>query len=261
MKKNLYLTVSLLTLLTLWGCDLIGIVGSGDTVVNEYTFTDFNSVNAAYACDVTISRGSTYSITITIDDNIESYLDIRKSDNMLHVDLKSGYSYHNLNFKADIVMPDLVYLKLSGASSAEVTGFERSGEFRTKLSGASKADLDFLSVGQIICDLSGASDLDFSTDSADAGLEIDCSGASKIDINASISSADVSLDCSGASEVNLKDFTANNADISISGASKIYIKMNGNLSGSASGASGLYYRGNLQSINVDVSGASTLAEY
>jgi len=261
MKKILYLTLSLLALMLLWGCDLIGIVGSGDTVVNEYTYTDFNSIEASNACEVTITRGDSYSISITIDDNIETYLDIKKSDNVLHIDLESGYFYHDVSFKANIIMPDLAYLELSGASSGEVSGFERSGSFETRLSGASDANLDFISVGKIICDLSGASDLDLSTESAESGLEIDCSGASSIDIEASISASNVNIDCSGASNVDLRNFRANNADVSISGASEVYLNLNGSLKGSVSGASSLRYRGTITSRDLDISGASSVEKY
>ena len=237
MKKLSFLTIPVFILFTLSGCSLFSIIGSGNIVNNEYAFTGFTSVKAGYTCDVTITEGSDYSVTISCDDNVVPYLETYTLANVLHINLKPGSSFSNFTFKATIVMPDLSSLNMSGASSAKVSGFDSNEDFRVVVSGASNANINLISIGNLRCNISGASQLNLGSTS---------------------SSADITINCSGASTIDLRNFSAQNGNVSVSGASTAYINIDGNLSGSVSGASTLYYRGNLKSNNVSVSIASKL---
>lgn len=65
---------------------------------------------------------------------------------------------------------------------------------------------------------------------------------------------------SGASVFDLGDFTVNNADVNISGASTGTINLDGRLDANVSGASTLLYIGDPTMGTIDVSGYSTLRE-
>lgn len=218
-------------------CSLFGIQGSGRMVESRFVLDDFTSVNAAYTCDVTISRGDSFSIIVTIDDNILPYLETYLSGNTLHIDLQSGHYYNNINFKAVVTMPYISSLNLSGASEAVVRDFENSGDFRVNISGASHGEIHFVSSQNILCEVSGASNLT---------------------VHSENSAGNVSIECSGASISDLRNITAHQGSVNISGASRAYVNLSGRLKGTVSGASTLYYRGTPAGIDVNVSGASHL---
>ena len=62
------------------------------------------------------------------------------------------------------------------------------------------------------------------------------------------------LDASGASRIELDDFSVNNADISLGGASSCFIDINCKLEVSLSGASKHVYTGEAVIISTDISG-------
>jgi hypothetical protein len=65
---------------------------------------------------------------------------------------------------------------------------------------------------------------------------------------------------SGASRFSLDDFTVNNANVNISGASTGTIDLDGRLDANVSGASTLLYVGDPVMGTINVSGASTLSK-
>lgn len=223
--------------LFLGSCGFFGIYGSGEIVDSRYGFEDFTSVSAGWTCDITILRGDRYSVTISLDDNIMPYLEAYVEGNVLHIDLDEWNSYANLHFKATVVMPRISCLEVSGASSASVSGFDNSGAFKARVSGASHVRADFITSGF---------------------MDLEVSGASSLTVNSLLSSGDLSLECSGASRCDLRNLAAGNGRIEVSGASTVYMGINGALSGSLSGASTLYYRGNPYISSLAISGGSRL---
>ena len=225
---------------TISGCALFGITGSGDIIETQYDYIGFTSIEAGYTCDLTVMQGDSFSIIVSCDNNIIPFLETYVNGNILTVNLQPGYSFMNIKFEATVVMPDLKYLNMSGASSADVSGFTNIGDFYTVISGASNADIDFISSADIRADISGASYINISSISTNGNID---------------------LNCSGASTSELRDIHGANANVNISGASTGYINMNGILNGSVSGASSLYYRGTTTSNNVNVSLASRFARF
>lgn len=53
-----------------------------------------------------------------VDDNVLDRLIVTRTDDLLTVRLEDG-SYNNLTLVADITLPDLTYLDISGASSVQ----------------------------------------------------------------------------------------------------------------------------------------------
>ena len=218
-------------------CGLFSIYGSGNIVENRYAYTDFTSIKASYTCDLTVMKGDDFSIVIQCDDNIVPYLETSLSGNILNISLSSGYLFTNIEFEATVVMPELKYLNVSGASSATTTGFENNGDFNLIVSGASDANIDMISTANVNCDVSGASYLNMSSITTNGNVTINCSGAS-------------TSDC--------RDISSNNGNITVSGASTVYSNLAGSLNGSVSGASTLYYLGTPTINSIDISGASRM---
>jgi hypothetical protein len=210
------------------------ITGSGNEVTQEAAFTDYDKVDVSHAFRVNIKQGDDYSAVITIDDNLQQYLKVDKVGDTLKVGLDPAVIVGRATMRADITMPQLAALKLSGASRGAITGFESSNSFNSTLSGASRLEGDI-----------------------QAG-DTDLNAAGSVRIKLKGSGGDLTVDARGASGVDLEDFSVSDASVKASGASQVTVNASGTLNADASGSSTIYYLGDPTLGKVDTSGASSI---
>ncbi len=241
MFKHRLISVVFLLVALLAGCtvamgDWEMVSGSGDVVTREMEFAGFDRIVASHAFNVEIRQGDSFRVVIRIDDNLEQYLQVHKQGRALRIGLQPDISIQGrVTLEAEITMPELTGLDVSGASSVTIAGFESAEAFEAELSGAST--------------------LRGSIQSGDARMDI--SGASYVDLTGSV--GDLTLDISGASTADLGGFSVNDADVEASGASKVTVKAGGRLDADASGASKVYYLGNPTMGRVETSGGAIIA--
>ena len=216
--------------------DTVAITGSGDLVTVEESVSGFDRLDISHTFDADIIQSQTYGLVVELDDNLVEYLIIEQRGDTLLLGLEDDQSYNNITLKAQISMPVLRAIELSGASDVKFTQFSSSNPFDVEISGASSVEGD-IEAGDVAIDLSGASD-------------IRLSGRGN----------DLKLDASGSSEVDLSDFSVNNAELDLSGASDATVNVSGRLDVSASGASDVKYIGSPTFGTVETSGASTIQE-
>jgi hypothetical protein len=216
------------------GSDLV--TGSGNLVTVEEDFSDFDEIELATAFEATISQGRNYAVLITVDDNMEEYLNAKKDGDMLKIYLDGGHSYQDTTPEVEITLPDITRLNLSGASRAGMTGFDFEHGLDFDLSGASTVS-GTLTTGDVTCTASGAS-----------RLSLEGSGR------------DLEMEASGASTLDLGDFASRSGDIKLSGASRATVNLSGTLDADLSGASTLEYLGNPTMGDISTSGASSIQE-
>jgi len=239
---TLLVTVSLLAVFTGCGGVTQAIIGSGNLTTQELDSTDFTKLEISHVFQAKITRADSFSVDITVDDNLLEYIVVRKSGNTLRIYLKAGYAYIGTTKTVEITMPKLDKLSLSGASQGEVSGFRSSERLEFEASGASSLDIDDMKGGDTSFEISGASHIS-------GGIEIskgdfNVSGASSIDLEGY--AGDLSIEASGASRVNLANFSVSNAEVRISGASVVTVNASGTIDGNVSGASRLtYFKTNL----------------
>ena len=111
------------------------VVGSGDLVTNQELISDFTAVDVSSGFNVEISESNSYRVRVTADDNVMEYVEIRKSGDTLVVGLRWGYSFRSVTLKAEITMPELRNLELSGGSQGKIEDFEVANSFSIELSG------------------------------------------------------------------------------------------------------------------------------
>jgi len=210
------------------------ITGSGEIVTREEDITDFDSIDISHSFEATISQGETFSVVIRVDDNIVEHLDVVKQGNTFRIGLKSGrdYNIQNATLQAEVTMPELVGLELSGASQAEITGFTSTKDLKI--------------------DLSGSSDLRGDIEAGDATFDL--SGSSTMVLTGS--GGNLRIDASGSSDVELSAFPVNDANVKASGSSTVTVDVAGRLDADASGASEVIYLGSPTLGTIDTSGAS-----
>lgn len=214
------------------------LTGSGRTTTQDYDFSDFTKVSVSSAFQAEITQGDSYATSVTVDDNVVQHLDVRVDGDTLRIGLKPMVSLGlgNVTLRAQVTMPDLDGLDLSGATRTQVRGFSNTKPANVEVSGASQLRGD-MTTGE---------------------MRMGASGASTVELTGSTGRLDV--EASGASTVRLQDYASQNAVVRASGASNVTVNTSGRLTGEASGASTVSYTGNPESVQVDTSGASNVRQ-
>jgi len=224
--------VVLLASVLLVGCGPI-VTGSGNPETETFDFSDFTKIEAHNGFRVDLKESSDFNIEITVDDNLQEYLEVDEVGGTLRISLQRGRLYTSATLNAKITMPDINRLDLSGGSRADVTGFNLSHDLSIELSGGSRVYGDI-----------SAEDVD-----------LELSGGSRIELEGSADN--LVADCSGGSQLELDSFPVGNADIEISGGGSGDIDVSGTLDLNLSGGSRVLYSGEPKIGDIDLSGGST----
>ncbi|MBN2074839.1 MAG: DUF2807 domain-containing protein [Dehalococcoidales bacterium] len=207
--------------------------GSGKLTTESYDYTDFTLIEAVKGFELTVKQSQSYKIEITTDDNIRKYLDINKTGNILKIGLSGGH-IDLTTLRVELSMPGIEGINLSGGASATITGFNSDKSFSVTLTGGS------VLTGDII--------------SGDAGFGI--SGGSVVTLSGS--GKDLMVRSSDGSELTLDEFPVNNADINIDGGGRSFFNIKGKLDTVLTGGSELYYTGDPEMGEVNISSGSVL---
>ena len=222
----------LAALVPLSGClvALAGIQASGDVVTLEQGLEGFSDVRVSHGCRLTVVPSSEFSVVVHIDDNLEEYLDAGVDGSTLRVGMQSFQNYRNLHCEADVTMPDIDGIRLSGGARGTLSEFDLDHPFEASLSGGSRLDGTFTA----------------------SHLAVSVSGGARADLAGSSDS--VSLSGSGGGRVVLTDWTTGSADVSFSGGSRGSVNVTEDLTGSVSGGASVSYVGTPRSVDVSRSG-------
>lgn len=284
-KRNLLFVLPLLTVFFTTGCVHKDVYGKDSIKDFTYEADDFSEIEiknihlksgmTTYGPKVNLLPGLEKKITISMDENFESEIKVKKVGNKKVI---QGNSLHNLvtdRFDINLYGYVLSEIDLSGACEANVSSLcLDKNKLDIDLSGACKITLDSYDGVDLFVDLSGASSLnvgDCKVENANielsgasytsfanlktTKLDLDLSGASTINLRLG-SANNFSGDVSGASEVKASFFELETGKVDVSGASSMYIKVNQSLTGEVSGASTLKYSGEGE-VKVYVSGGSS----
>jgi hypothetical protein len=228
------------------------VVGSGNLVTRQYDFKSFTRLEVSHAFEVQITRGDTFKVEVTVDDNIVDRLRVEQNGATVKIGMESGISFGTMTRRAVVVLPDLEAVSLSGASQGSVAGFDSRKDLDVGVSGASDLSLTGVRAADTAFDVSGASKV--AGDLQAGAVRMEASGASQITLQGS--GVDGDLEASGASKLVLSGFELATADVTVSGASSASVNVARTLDADASGASTIEYSGNGTIRNIQTSGAS-----
>jgi hypothetical protein len=171
-------------------------VGSGNLKTQAENFNGFTAVDVNSGFRVHITQSSTYNVTITADDNLFNYIEVTQSGDTLIIGTKNVYNLQG-TLRADIFMPDLQDLQLSGGSNVNAAGFNMSTNFNA--------------------DLSGGSSLTMTGQAGD--LTAACSGGSSLNLqNFAVHNADITFSGGSHGTINLDG----RLDADLSGGSQLF---------------------------------------
>ncbi len=140
-----------------------------------------------------------------------------------------------LSLLAEVVTDQLDRVEASGATDVKVTGGSKVEQFTAAASGAAHLSVTGIQTPKAVATAEGASELTL-TGTAES----------------------LKVDASGASQIRAEDLKADDADVSINGASGIDLHATKSVAGDVSGASHLNVHGRPARKTVSVSGASTV---
>ncbi len=191
------------------------IEGSGNVVTRTFDLSDFTAVDVGGGFRVEITQSSSYSVRVTADNNTFDYMDVYKADDALTIGLKGGFSFRSVTLKAQISMPNLYALVLSGGTQGTAEEFISTHDFNLVLSGGSSLELEGAANNLNLVATGGSrSDLsDFPVHTATVLL----SGGSQATINMN---GTLNANLSGGSQLQYIG-TPTMGDISVSGGSAI----------------------------------------
>ena len=237
------------------GCFPFGsIVGRGEVETRNFDFSDFTKVEVSFTFDVEVVQSGGFSVSVTTNENIFDYLALEKDGDTLRIKLKDG-SYTVASLKANVTMPDLFSVTVTGASKAAVSGFNSNHALEVKATGASSVTLSAIKSGDARVSVDGASRVKGTLEAAGCNFSVE--GASNIELTGK--SGFLNLIATGASHATLKDFVSSGVSVQFSGASSGTVNTSGPLSGSLSGASSLRYFGNPALGEINTSGGSSVS--
>lgn len=198
----------------------------------EFGVTGFDKLEMGSAFVIEVRRADAFSVQAYGDERNLDDLEVFTDGTKLVIRFEDHQPRKHTTY-LNIAMPELKGVNFSGASNAEINGFDTEGEADIRLSGASVAHLDM---------------------EADE-LKVSLSGASTLTVRGQ--ALEMNANLSGASVLKAFEFPVNEADVDASGASKAQVLVTNHLKANASGASSVVYRGDA-SVDANSSGGSSI---
>ena len=178
--KLLTLAALALMLMLLSGCRLAGVKGNGDIETQTRQITDFTTLEANGAYQVTWSSGSP-GVEITTDSNLFKHIETRVSGNQLRIEWQKQLR-PTRGIKVRISSPSLTGAELNGAVRLNAANMG-APDFFLEANGATRVELRGRLNG-LTASMNGASRLDAEGLQARVA-ELSINGAGRADVNAS----------------------------------------------------------------------------
>ncbi|MBI3233117.1 MAG: DUF2807 domain-containing protein [Bacteroidetes bacterium] len=219
MKKYSTLAFALFFILSITGCTMEMVTGTGNITTQKFALQNFEEIEVESHCDVDIYRDSTYSVTVSEYENLMQYLKLEVVGKKLLIGSKpNNISINNSRAKAVIHMPDVLHkLIISGSSDITMkSGFKDISHLYVSGSGNIKGE-ESAQMNNISASVDGSGDITMIGTANNVNLSV--AGSGNIDFsNIQALTGDCSIDGSGDIKVN----ASNTLDASINGSGDIY---------------------------------------
>jgi hypothetical protein len=232
MKWFVLVTLLVVLALSVQGCDIKVVRGSGKMVEEEREVSGFDSISLSGMGNVYVELGDEESLTIEAEDNLLKHLKSDVKGRTLEIGTKSGV---NLRPQEEINF----YLTVKEVNALEISG---SGDIRLP---------DWLA-GSFTIDISGSGDVRL--DSLNANwLDVKISGSGRVDIDGGqVEKQDVEINGSG--DYRARDLESSRATVRVSGSGEATLWAIDELEVNISGSGDVFYAGDPH-LDDDVSGS------
>lgn len=211
--------------------------GSGVVKSETRKVSGFDSIKIRFPAEVTITQGSTESLTIEAEDNLLPQLATRVDSGTLVIENTETSRAKRVHpkepVKIRIVVKDLKEIDFPSAGTLVVENLATQ-ELEVSLSGAGEVTLSSVELGE---------------------LKVAVSGAGTINVDGKAD--ETSINISGMGSFNGKGFTTREASVVISGAGSAHLRVEEKLTAVISGAGSVDYYGN-PTVTKQISGAGSV---
>ena len=209
----------------------------------KFNCKDFTGLDVGGIVKVNLVKSDTYKVDVTLPSVLKDYLDVRVKNGVLkigwmkEIPAKIQKELGSWTCKAEIAMPELKKLEMSGATSLTCDDTFDLGDkdFSLDISGVSNVKSLRINAEKLDAEVSGSCNIKIVGDFKEAELDLsgvskgnfkinadklaaDVSGATRASINGNIGK--VEIDASGTSEVSLEG-KVGTLEVDASGVSKI----------------------------------------
>jgi len=161
MSKVLIVTVGVIVLIGLLILSGVILIDSGKPQTQQENLSDFSILNIQSGFYAQISQGDSYSVSITGDNNVINRIDVNQTGNTLTIGLQLASIFNIGALKAQITMPDLQEIQLSGGASANVSGFQLTHQLLVSEQGGSRLQMNG-QASNLLVSCTGGSNLELS---------------------------------------------------------------------------------------------------
>lgn len=243
------------------------IKGNGNIITKEVQVPEFKtvSVGPGVECSSRFFNKDSYqtpvlnytqvtsasTLSVTIDENLFSYLEINSDRDGLSIRTKKGAAINPSKFEINASSRELKKVSVSGCIDFVTTNSFKSDKLDINISGASDVKINHSAqIDQFYIRISGAGDL-IAENLVCEELESNISGAGDIMIKGKADKAKFTV--SGAGDINAYDFIVKELECRVSGSGDAKIMATETLDASVSGTGDIHYKGNARA-NTKVSG-------
>jgi hypothetical protein len=202
----------------------------------EFEVTAFDRVEVGLTYEFEITRGDTPEVWVDAEEGFFKNVRVEVTDGTLKVDHSRhiAWTFRLSRPKLWIVMPDIKSLKVSGAATGSLKGFDSLDDFYVELKGATGVHAEFT-----------AKKTEFRLRGA---CHLHVAGASETAV----------IDAGGTADLDLEKFVVGNAAVRLAGVSHGTIHVTGRLDVRLNGVSELKWLGDPAMGDIRTSGISTL---
>jgi hypothetical protein len=237
MKK--YVLPAITIAFFLYACNFIAgkrVDGSGNVTTQDRAVTGFSAVQSSGPFDVYLSSGTTQTVRVEAEDNLQSYIETKLEGNELDIETKDGYRLHpNKPVKIYISSPDFTKVRLSG--SGDIIS-------QNRIAGTEKIALGVSGSGNIKVDLDAPA------------VEAEMSGSGNINLSGLAKRFEGGL--SGSGNISAMDLKTEEATIRISGSGNADVFASEKLHVKVTGSGDVRYKGGAQQVSSNITGSGSV---
>ena len=192
------------------------VTGSKALVSRSYPLKYFSGIKASGKWNLQLQSGETYAVQIEAPEYFLEGLIVEKEKDVLNLDIKRGWRLKSGELKAQVTLPSLKSLHVSGSVTVDMNGFE--GErLKIKASGSTRLGGRANKLYYLTLKGSGSTKLDL-LDNPITFVDIDLSGSSAVSVT--MAGGDLKGSISGSGTV-VYDGDIRDQEVSISGSGSV----------------------------------------
>jgi hypothetical protein len=209
--------------------------GSGKEVGVARQVGAFSALRLDSSVDVLAHQGSTPSVTVHADDNIEPLIETNVDGDTLVVRMKKGTSFRTHHkIVVDVVFTTLTAVQQRGSGDLHIDKIS-GPKFESSISGSGDLQIDNAQVGAFALSIAGSGDVIISGTADEARFGI-----------------------AGSGDIDARNFPARKVNVSISGSGDAHVNATEALDAKVAGSGDITYSGRPHDVSRRVSGSGSI---